>query len=406
MVAREVAGMVLMALAGCSVATLVILESVVKGLHLPYFALMGTANLVAGISLSVALGCRGELSKLSLHQLKWVWVRGIFGCSTYVLMLLAVVVGAPLGASSALQSINVVVAALLGRVFLGEPLCGLHIAALGCSFTGAVLVTQPQVMLGLAPAPPGGKPWLGYALALAAGTTSGSTFIAARRSQGINPSVLTASVMLHEGLVSFLLPAAGVVDEAPLHDVVLTSAGLTAAVGTCLLVLAVLAAGALSAGAQMCPAAAASTIYTSVNMALSFTAQVVLHSEVPEVLSVAGAGLLLLGVVLMAAARNLYSASVKPLGATNPASAVEDGFSCREASAADSAGGSSASGINSHDKDDDVDDDDTGSLASFVASEFAGLSPSSAREPMGARQRRTLAAATLPAAQVIGAASA
>merc|ERR1712039_158648 len=86
----------------------------------------------------------------------------------------------------------------------------------------------------------------------------------------------------------------------------------SAAVVFAALVLAIaLASCTLSAGAQLCPAAVASTIFTSTNMSLCFAAQALLHHEVPEMLSLIGAGLLLSGVALMALARSWYSAVPK-----------------------------------------------------------------------------------------------
>merc|ERR1719356_2169561 len=91
-----------------------------------------------------------------------------------------------------------------------------------------------------------------------------------------------------------------------------SSTEVIAAVLVGLVAIVFLASCSLSAGAQMCPAAAASTIFTSVSMALSFAGQTLLYHEVPEALSIFGAGLLLTGVACMAAARKLYPASANP----------------------------------------------------------------------------------------------
>jgi len=403
MVAREGAGMVLMAVAGFGVAMMVIMEDVLKRLQLPFFTLMGIAILTMAALLAAIAHYQKGWSQLSSNKMKWICVRGFFGCFTYACLLLAVVAGAPLGEASALQSINVIVAALLGRAFLGEPLRWLHMIALCFSVSGAAMITKPQVLLGLAPAPVGGKPWLGYGLALVSGTAAGSTFIAARKSQGSNPVVLTTCVALLDGLMLLLMPATGVVQDTPLRSLLGIPWWMTAATMAGLMVTFAIGSFTLSAGAQLCPAAAASTIFTSVGMTVSFTAQTVLHGEAPEALTVAGAGLLLLGVMCMAVARALPLAMEKPFAeSTAGAGAVivhSSAGNILELSGATSSSGTNDAGT------EDADRDDTSSLASFIASEFSGVSASSQGEHGAVRHRRVLAALQ-PAVQTIGVASA
>lgn len=173
------------------------MNSVVKRLGFPYSAILGTAIIFLGCILACYMWSKGELSKLARRQWVWVVVRGICGTLTYILILLATIVGAPLGDASALQSINVVAAALLGRVFLGESLRALHICALAFSVIGAIIVSKPQALFGAAPADDAAL--LGYVLALLAGTASGGTFIAARKSQDVHPLIMTMSVCFQEG---------------------------------------------------------------------------------------------------------------------------------------------------------------------------------------------------------------
>ena len=54
-------------------------------------------------------------------EIKWVLLRGLFGSSNNVLSVCAALAGAPMGSIGVLSSVNTVVAALLGRVVLGEP---------------------------------------------------------------------------------------------------------------------------------------------------------------------------------------------------------------------------------------------------------------------------------------------
>ena len=107
--------MLLMAFAGITESSLVILSTVMKQMNLPFYPVVGTAEVLMLICLLLRTFCsRRQLPELSLNQMKWVWVRGFFGCCTFVLALLAVAVGAPIGDASALGTINVVVAAFAG----------------------------------------------------------------------------------------------------------------------------------------------------------------------------------------------------------------------------------------------------------------------------------------------------
>lgn len=169
------------------------------------------------------------------------------------------------------------------------------------SHTGHALFGAPEVE---------STPWLGYAFALASGAASGGTFIAARKSQDVNPLVMTTSVCFQAGSTMWLLFLSGLARDPPLNSLSEVP-GSAAAVFAALVLVVTLSACTLSAGAQLCPAAVGSTIYTSANMSLCFAAQALLHHEVPEMLSLIGAGLLLLGAALMALARSLYSAAPK-----------------------------------------------------------------------------------------------
>jgi drug/metabolite transporter (DMT)-like permease len=396
MAARELAGMTLMAFAGLGLALLVILDSVVKRHGFPYAALFGSASICLGLVLACFTWSKGLLAKLTSRQWMWVVMRGTFGSSTYVLTLLAVITGAPLGDASALQSTNVVAAAVLGRAFLGETLRALHVCALGFSMVGAVIISRPQALFG-APTT-GGTAWLGCALALAAGAASGGSFIAARKSQDVSPLIMTTSVCFQEGLSMCLLFALGLVRDPPLSAIY--EAPWSAAIVFAALVLAIaLASCTLSAGAQMCPAALASTVFTSMNMSLCFAAQALLDDEVLDALSLLGAGLLLLGVALMALARSWYSADTSDTSSRRP----EVGERNFDATADPRISEGIAQGRSEE-------ADEIESLANFIASEFSGLSPESLRRERGggsgARQRRTHTQAVHPAAEVLGAASA
>merc|ERR1711971_1291847 len=187
-----------------------------KNFGLPFFYLYGIASLLGGTALAVISIARGDFSELPMCSWKWIVLRGVFGASVFTLMLLAVAFGAPLGDTSALSCVNIVMSALMGRLFLGESLHALHGVALCSSVAGAVLVSQPESLFGDGYAQ-ARVPWVGYIMAIGAGFTSGGTFIAARKAQNINPVIMTTSVMIMEGLLCFVLPLCGVAKEVQIE---------------------------------------------------------------------------------------------------------------------------------------------------------------------------------------------
>jgi drug/metabolite transporter (DMT)-like permease len=233
-------------------------------------------------------------------------LRGVFGSSAFALTLLAVWFGASMGDVNALCCINIVMSALLGRAFLGEVLRPLHGLSLLMSVAGAVLISKPEFLFG--DDSMNRAPLLGYATALGAGVASGGIFIAARRACDISPLVMTASVMVIEGAASFVLPLAGVVDEQPLQQM----APLRATIAlVAFMALSMFGIGTLSIGAQLCPAALSSTIFSATSMALGYAFEFLLHHHAPELVTTSGAALMLSAVALMAFARWLYHPAVE-----------------------------------------------------------------------------------------------
>eukprot|EP00425_Heterocapsa_triquetra_P039477 CAMPEP_0195066330 /NCGR_PEP_ID=MMETSP0448-20130528/11712_1 /TAXON_ID=66468 /ORGANISM="Heterocapsa triquestra, Strain CCMP 448" /LENGTH=422 /DNA_ID=CAMNT_0040097565 /DNA_START=69 /DNA_END=1338 /DNA_ORIENTATION=- len=371
MASSEVMGMCIMAICGALLAMMVALSQVAESFGQSFFLLYGTANLIVGAGLWSICWARGDLASMPRRCWKWVAVRGLCGASVCMLDLMSVTFGAPLGDKSALMSINVVVSALIGRAVLGEQLRFLHGVGLTLSVVGAVTIAKPTALLGLEEVP-GGVPWLGYGMALLAGFVAGGTFIAARKAQDINPMVLTAAVSTMEGIAAWIVPHCGLVDGPPMRNMFENPVEATLLL-LVLLVLGLTSSGSLSVGAQLCPAAASSTILMATSMTVSYVAQATIQHEAPNVLSLTAAGLTMAGVSVMAFARWLYSPA-KPACAgdvetTGTAlSAVLEG-----------------------------DEDDTESLASFVAKEFSGLSPNAP----GSANVLVQAAAPLPRCSVM-----
>merc|ERR1712232_732749 len=105
------------------------------------------------------------------------------GAANFLFQALSVRAGTPLGDVATFTSINMVIAAFLGRVFLGEALWFVHVIALFSSFGGAVLISKPVFIFGGAGGADNG--WaasVGYLLALAAGFSQAAQFVCSRKS--------------------------------------------------------------------------------------------------------------------------------------------------------------------------------------------------------------------------------
>lgn len=330
--------------------------------------------------LAVVIISRGGFSQVQVHQWKWIWMRGAFGCLTMLLAWMAVASGAPLGDASALGGVNVVVAALLARVFLGEPLHTTHILALSSTLVGSVLVSKPISLID-GEHLNGSTPWLGYALALGSGICSGGLFIASRKSQDISPLVMSFSVTALEGVCLWSMALTGLLPDGP-WEFLAADPALALSLFLVLMMIITAAVITTSVGSQLCPAAASSTIYTSVSMTLGYIAQCAIHRKPPEVLTVAGASLMLLGVTLIAAAR--WWQSKEALARGLAASLLPSESECEGQIVSPHAATSSCKSA------------ETVSLASFIASEFSGLVPAGGRS---VRQRRPKIAATFSPVQ-------
>uniref|UniRef100_A0A7S2JCR2 EamA domain-containing protein n=1 Tax=Zooxanthella nutricula TaxID=1333877 RepID=A0A7S2JCR2_9DINO len=299
-------GMMLIATSGVANSMMFTLLPVMQRRGLPFYFSVGTAQLLLSAAMAAAVWRSGQLASVEASKWKWVFLRGVTGGLLGVFGVWAVACGARLGDVSSLQCINAVVAAILGRAFLGEQTRSLHIVAIGLSLVGAVLVTESYTVF--LPGPGGGPPppWAGYALACASGAMSGLTFVAGRKSKGVNVLVMSTSVCLHEGGIMLLMPCFGLVRDAPL-DVVWRSPwavlGFFALGGGffCITVMS------LNSGAERCPAAAGSTIFSSASMTTAYAGQVVVLGQVPRALTLFGAALMLLSVAVMAMAGMWYT---------------------------------------------------------------------------------------------------
>lgn len=335
----------------------------------PYFRVYGLSCFCALlVALAVlAIQWKGLPGR---HHCKWVALRGFFGVMSYILSVIAVYRGTPMGDIATLTSVNMVAAAFLGRLLLGEPLAWIHHVALLCSLVGAVLISKPSFLFPTSDVGPG---WLGYFLALASGFVQACVFISSRKSAGTSAWMHILSAMTQGGVASLFLPllpgADGSLDalgEAPL----LTLAWI-AAVAACLLGTTL----TLSVGSMWCPAAVSATVTTAVRMGCSYAAQALFFGEPIELLTLLGAGLMLAGVVAMAGWRSASTAraEIQEEVPESPAAGVDESGSLGDRA-------------------------ETESLASFIAAEF--VDPAHHDKPV--RQRRSSRGSLEPPAHQIG----
>jgi drug/metabolite transporter (DMT)-like permease len=250
-----------------------------------------------------------------------------------------------------LASINTVVAALLGRAFLGEKLQWMHGIAVLCSISGATLISKPSFIFSSSSVD-GSEKWVGYILAAASGLTQACVFISARKSNKSSLLLLNFSPAFFCTLAFGLIPLTPVIDDSSLAPV--ANSPLTAAAFLAMFVS--IQFGAMttnSAASSWCPAAVSATVNTGAKMVSSYIAQSLLFSVVPETLTVCGAALMLSAVVIMAIAR-LPGRQSAPAVAASSEPEMQPGIQS---------------------SDDIPDDDDNESLASFIAAEFVELTP-------------------------------
>lgn len=320
--------------------------------------------------------CFSRPSLPKLQDLKWLFLAGFFFAGSFVLMVLSVGMGIPIGDFAALNSANVVFAAFLGRMFLNEQLHWLHCVAVLSSISGAVLIAKPAMIFG------GGEvndsTWIGYALALGSGLCDAGIYISMRKTGNCSPAFAMLAFVV-AGSVTMLacIPLAlGSMQDA-FHPLALAPAEASGwiaglfAFGSVSLVMFALAA-------QICPASVSATVDTATRMTSGYAAQVILFGASLDPLTISGAVLMFASVATMA----LLQAPAVPSEPSEESVEIE---SNKPAQTEDEATTN--------------DDEELESLASFVASEFAG----SASHPVALRMRRFAAGSADLSARTIGA---
>ena len=326
--------------------------------HWPYFFLAGLSSLCITLSLVITMICQKSYS-LERREVKWVILRGFFGCGNNVLQVCAVLAGASVGSVGALASVNTVVAALLGRVVLGEALGKLHVLAMVFSIIGAVLISDPEKAMATM-----GSSVFGNFLALLAGISLGCMFISSRKSGGASSMMLTSSAMLQRWIVCWLLHFIPAVPDGQVQ-VVGEDLPKSLLLFVCLTVAIFVTNIFASVASKKCPAALSSTVMNGSQMACGYFMDILVFHEAPTMLTITGAAMMFLAVIAMALTR--LPARTEDLSAEPTRMAT------------------------------------TTSLASFAASEFAERQESIASELPGLPEPNTAGPRQrLPAADLIG----
>jgi len=347
----EAIGILLMAASGLAVTCEMVTSKAIEDMHWPYWYLLAICCSVGTMANGLVLWWQG-VSCPKLPDVKWIFARALFENLHWMLAIYAVLVGAAPGDVAALTSIDIIAAALLGLIFLGERVSMLHFLALVLSVAGALFISQPQFLFGITE---GSKQSpLGYCLAMLAGCFQAGAFVCARKSTHIPVSLLTVLSLFLSVPLALVPPSLGLhsgsedglklVTEKPWQALALLSA-MTAWVLLSIMLPA--------AGATRCPAAVSATVFTSASMISGYAAQTVLMNDAPKPLKLLGATCMLFSVVIMA---------IRCQPAEEP-----------EPSCADFVPEPTVIGTAS------TEDDETQSLGSFVASEVSFASSSSLR---------------------------
>merc|ERR1719190_225045 len=117
--AKDTLGMVMIGLGACMITIIVVLTRVMQDWDWPCFRFNGLVAAISFFGISLFLWLRQGWQGLTCPMAAawWVLGRGICGTVQFALTIAAVLVGLPVGDANALSSINVVVAALCGRLF-------------------------------------------------------------------------------------------------------------------------------------------------------------------------------------------------------------------------------------------------------------------------------------------------
>lgn len=328
------------------------------------------------------------------NMCKWVMLSGSMGASSILTMIIAVRMRLTMGDFAALNSANVVFAALLGRVLLGEALRRVHFLAIAATLAGSLLISKPALLFGQASAQQ--AHWGAYMLALVSGFCDACVCICTRR---ISDTSLWWSFLSFNIFSAIVCVACTSITGGVSLTLFAAFPGEAAGWLAVQLVTQSVAIGGYLAAAQMCPAALSAIVDTGTRMVVGYAAQTLLFDVPLEPMSLCGASLMLSSVAVMALVQGRIPETPLPTPTDQPqpspklevGTPVEGDTAINATNARDAA----QSRTKSH-------DEESESLASYVATEFAGDEP----RDILLRLRQPRSAAPETSATIIGASAA
>lgn len=283
-----------------------------KGKEWPYYRLMGAAMPAVSVLLMVYL-VLARVPLPSREQWKWVLTRSCFGAAQFILRILAVRLGAPLGDVAALSSINTVAAAVLGRMILGEEIQRVHAVGLSCAAAGSIVIIASGVSrLDTAAI-------IGFGLAILCAFAQASSLICARKSIGICPAGFSCIDALLISMSVVVLVETGCVQDFTLDPLEESPQQVLAWYG---LIIASTLSSTVSVGlgAVLCPAAISATVSTGATIVSSYIVDILLFGAIQEPWPVVGAALIMASLLLMATTRVTVPGKEQPTVPANVAS--------------------------------------------------------------------------------------
>ncbi|KAJ1729653.1 hypothetical protein LPJ61_003416 [Coemansia biformis] len=290
----ELTGYVMMAVSATAFVTVSVCTKALAQVGMPTMEIVFARSVVQlGLGL---LGCvwfqQSPLGPSGVRQ--WLVVRGGCGAAGNALFFFALSV-MPLADATVVFFTGPVFSALFASWMLGEPYTALDRAASALCLLGIVLVVKPAALFPAAPMPTGpadGDAAAGTAAALV-GAMSGALAYCVVRKVGS-----AVHFMVHVVYFGFLSLAAStamlVLWQRPRLPQSASEWALAGAVGVAAFAGQVL----LNRGLQLAPAGPA-TLMRNLDVVFAFVLGVALFDEIPDALSVAGAGIIVSSTVAM-----------------------------------------------------------------------------------------------------------
>eukprot|EP00927_Polykrikos_kofoidii_P044133 TRINITY_DN38187_c0_g1_i1.p1 TRINITY_DN38187_c0_g1~~TRINITY_DN38187_c0_g1_i1.p1 ORF type:complete len:393 (-),score=37.50 TRINITY_DN38187_c0_g1_i1:73-1206(-) len=301
-------GMAALVLQGAVETVRIVCARIMKEQGLPYFQINAASCLLCLFVVSTCI-IAARLPCLGKREFKWVVLRGGFGTATFIALTLAVRLGAPPGDVAAFCSINTVVAPILGRIFLGEPLRYIHGVAACCSFTGALLISKPQFLFGGSGMT--NDRIFGILLAISAGLFLACASISSRMIPKVSVLWLALSATGWTFLTFCILPTTPLVDETNSFGDFQNSPWAVVAFVFFFFFCIVVAILAACVGNHWCPAFVSSTIGTTSRVVWGYLGQMAFLGHTPDLLTLGSAAVMLFGVVLMSIGLKPFSGEAR-----------------------------------------------------------------------------------------------